>query len=188
MNGIIKTLTNKKMKTTILTTVTWKVLPSNDTFTENRLVEVNHLESLREDTILELATEATLNYFKSNHPNCEVSKITCSPTIVMSVPSNEKSISIKTGIELITEERKRQIEVEGFTTQYDSKYAKDELAKAALCYVTPSEIRKLDNSGDGTPENWPWKCCWKPSPKNRVRELVKAGALIAAEIDRLNNI
>ena len=31
-----------------------------------------------------------------------------------------------------------------------------------------------------TPEEW-----WKPTPKNRVRELVKAGALIAAEIDRL---
>jgi len=27
---------------------------------------------------------------------------------------------------------------------------------------------------------------WKPTPDDRVRELVKAGALIAAEIDRLN--
>lgn len=27
---------------------------------------------------------------------------------------------------------------------------------------------------------------WKPSPENRVKELVKAGALIAAEIDRIN--
>jgi hypothetical protein len=26
---------------------------------------------------------------------------------------------------------------------------------------------------------------WKPSPDDRFRELVKAGALIAAEIDRL---
>ena len=36
---------------------------------------------------------------------------------------------------------------------------------------------------------WPWDLEWfKPSPYDRIRELVKAGALIAAEIDRLQNI
>lgn len=77
------------MKKTILVNVTWKVLPSNDTFTEPRLVEICNVESLREDTILELATEATMNYFKSNHPNLEVVKITTAPTIITYVPSNE---------------------------------------------------------------------------------------------------
>ena len=33
---------------------------------------------------------------------------------------------------------------------------------------------------------WPWKeAWWKPTPEDRIRELVKAGALIVAEIDRL---
>ena len=33
---------------------------------------------------------------------------------------------------------------------------------------------------------WPWNLIWwKPTPNDRIRELVKAGALIAAEIDRL---
>jgi hypothetical protein len=33
---------------------------------------------------------------------------------------------------------------------------------------------------------WPFYCVqFKPSPDNRIRELEKAGALIAAEIDRL---
>jgi hypothetical protein len=39
---------------------------------------------------------------------------------------------------------------------------------------------------DGMPWLWPFAPeRWKPSPSNRIRELVKAGALIAAEIDRL---
>lgn len=29
---------------------------------------------------------------------------------------------------------------------------------------------------------------WKPSPENRIKELAKAGALIAAEIDRLQRL
>lgn len=44
-----------------------------------------------------------------------------------------------------------------------------------------------------TPRYWPWEPgWWKPGKGNsyadRVRELVKAGALIAAEIDRLQMV
>jgi hypothetical protein len=36
---------------------------------------------------------------------------------------------------------------------------------------------------------WPWdREWWKPTPNNRIRELAKAGALIAAEIDRLQRL
>lgn len=36
---------------------------------------------------------------------------------------------------------------------------------------------------------WPWdKSWWKPTPDDRIRELIKAGALIAAEIDRLQRL
>lgn len=39
---------------------------------------------------------------------------------------------------------------------------------------------------DGMPRRWPWsKGNWRPEPHDRIRELEKAGALIAAEIDRL---
>jgi len=46
----------------------------------------------------------------------------------------------------------------------------------------------LFTSGSGltTHRRWPWHPLqWKPTPKDRVRELVKAGALIVAEIERL---
>lgn len=96
----------------------------------------------------------------------------------------------KTGIELIAEERKRQIEIEGWTKEHDAEHTNEALAQAAVCYATPSALRGYAYDPvikARVPQLWPWdKKYWKPSPENRIKELVKAGALIAAEIDRLN--
>lgn len=89
---------------------------------------------------------------------------------------------MKTGIELIAEERRRQIEVEGWTVEYDKKeHVIGELALAASCYAIIPELRPAELP----PSPWPWIGAWKPTPNDRIRELQKAGALIAAEIDRL---
>lgn len=111
---------------------------------------------------------------------------------------------MKTGIELIAEERARGISVEGWTPEHDDEHQNGELAKAAVCYadfgcVTEKrEVFVQLARGLADPEsfapvladvpvNWPlapeW---WRPVPNDRIRELVKAGALIAAEIDRLD--
>lgn len=90
-----------------------------------------------------------------------------------------------TGAELIAQERQRQIDVEGFD---DDQWRTDEsLAMAAAAYATPSKSRDLVSFyGDSIPKNWPFKSkWWKPTPGDRIKELTKAGALIAAEIDRL---
>ena len=96
---------------------------------------------------------------------------------------------MKTGIELIAKERQRQIEVEGWTKEHDAKHTDDTLALAASCYAIPSVLRHYCYSPTRKaiiPVFWPWdKEYWKPCPQDRIRELVKAGALIAAEIDRL---
>lgn len=47
-----------------------------------------------------------------------------------------------TGVELIAEERKRQIEAEGWTPQHDAQHKADELAIAAACYALPQHKRK----------------------------------------------
>lgn len=92
---------------------------------------------------------------------------------------------MKTGIELITEERQRQIEVEGWTIEHDKQYIVGELSDAALCYAMRGYWRQRNMHV----QLWPWKeDYWKPTPENRIRELQKAGALIAAEIDRLNEL
>jgi len=100
----------------------------------------------------------------------------------------------KTGIELIAEERQRQIEKEGWSISHDAHHDKCELALAAAVYATPVNYREFktetinvyDEKVAEIPSMWPFEDSWyKPSPENRVKELVKAGALIAAEIDRL---
>lgn len=82
------------------------------------------------------------------------------------------------GAALITAERDRQITVEGWTPEHDDEHAHNELAFAAMSYLREA----LDM--DGIFE-WPWdRSWWRPSD-DPIRNLVKAGALIAAEIDRL---
>lgn len=98
---------------------------------------------------------------------------------------------MKSGIELIAEERKRQIEVEGWTDLHDDNHEMDELALAAASYALPSYARPSNqfHTARMEPQTWPWSGeYWKPSISDRVRELQKAGALIAAEIDRLNRL
>lgn len=93
-----------------------------------------------------------------------------------------------TGIEIITEERQRHFSVEGWTIERDQRYSNGELADAAICYaMDPKDREKYFK--DLFFRFWPWsRHWWKPTPDNRIRELAKAGALIASEIDRLQNL
>ena len=99
---------------------------------------------------------------------------------------------MKTGIEIIAAERERQITQEGWDAKHDKQHSDGELAMAAACYAFPKDII---NYRDRTAfvslkrfHLWPWENrWWKPTPNDRICELAKAGALIAAEIDRLLN-
>lgn len=92
---------------------------------------------------------------------------------------------MKTGIELIAEERKRQIDIEGWTAEHDDKHFMGELADAGACYAMREYWRHRIPIALIFPYSKEW---WKPTPDNRIRELQKAGALIAAEIDRLQRL
>lgn len=87
-------------------------------------------------------------------------------------------------IELIKQERERQITEEGYSWRHDDNESNHQLSDAAIVYACPAPLRyQLEHF-------WPWdKQYFKPDTsytrKGRIRELVKAGALIAAEIDRL---
>lgn len=80
-------------------------------------------------------------------------------------------------LQLIAMERERQRRGEGYSLRHDDDHCNDELARAAAVYAMPDDLRN-----EGMYPN-----CWtfKPSPDDRIRELVKAGALIVAEIERL---
>ena len=92
---------------------------------------------------------------------------------------------VSKGVELIAQERKRQLGELGYTRQEDEKYTESQLAFAAATYAIPDHLRQYSKATK-EPHFWPWNAeSFKPAP--RVVELRKAGALIAAEIDRLIN-
>lgn len=91
-----------------------------------------------------------------------------------------------TPMQEIHAERKRQIEVEGWTPKHDDEHDGGEMLIAATIYFqhaarkdTPLQIRE-----DGAPVGWPWDAKWW-KPKNDRRCLVIAGALCVAERDRI---
>lgn len=92
-----------------------------------------------------------------------------------------------TGIEMIAAERQRQIEVEGWTAEHDRQHTGGEIALAGAVYAL---WNALDETTHGEPHAelmaklWPWDPEWL-KPKGRLRNLTRAGALMAAEIDRI---
>ena len=98
------------------------------------------------------------------------------------------------GVAAIAAERQRQLDSEGWTSGHDGEHNAGSLPLAAACYAIPAMRRSSERSMgagvvitiDHKDTLWPWtEAWWKPSPDDRVRELAKAGALIAAEIDRI---
>ena len=79
-------------------------------------------------------------------------------------------------------ERQRQQSVEGWMPEHDDEHCNGELAMAAVCYI--NETGTVNRNGD-KPWGWPWDASWW-KPNARRRNLVKAGALILAEIERID--
>jgi hypothetical protein len=89
--------------------------------------------------------------------------------------------SVRNGVALIASERDRQVRSEGWTPEHDDEHENGELISAAVWYADNGCEFDL---GLRLPP-WPFEPeAWKASD-DRVGQLVKAGALIAAEIDRL---
>jgi hypothetical protein len=95
------------------------------------------------------------------------------------------------GIQLIVAERKRQVSQEGWSSKHDDRHRLQEMSRAALCYLESSITRgwlpQDRYEVEPAPPGWPWERKWW-KPKNKIRDLVRAGALIAAEIDRLQRL
>jgi hypothetical protein len=77
-------------------------------------------------------------------------------------------------------ERRRQVEAEGWHPDQDDDYEDGQLSVAAACYAMQGSSPNY-----GPPPDWPWdKEWWKPTDDRR--NLVKAGALILADIERID--
>jgi hypothetical protein len=83
----------------------------------------------------------------------------------------------------IVAERLRQQSKEGWTAEHDDEHAAGTLAQAAACYaVNASEFW---HRGYGGRPYWPFDDKWW-KPKDTRRDLVRAAALLVAEIERLD--
>lgn len=79
----------------------------------------------------------------------------------------------------VAAERQRQITAEGWTPEHDDEHENGQLAAAAACYALFANMQVT------TPAPWPWSLNWWKQSGQR-RDLVKAGALILAEIERID--
>ena len=94
-------------------------------------------------------------------------------------------------------ERVRQVTQEGWSTGNDDEHENREMARAAQCYLEHFIGRQwlVDSYKDGlaryqnepSTDCWPWDEKWW-KPKNPRRDLVRAAALIIAEIERLDRL
>lgn len=92
-------------------------------------------------------------------------------------------------------ERLRQINAEGYHTRYDDEHDERQLARAAFCYVqhyvarawlTECSSRSVASvyAKEKTHDEWPFDGDWKP--KTPRLDLVRAAALLIAEIERID--
>ena len=92
----------------------------------------------------------------------------------------EEFAASQNAIEEIYAERRRQVDSEGWTPEHDDDHRNGELADAAACYA-------LSDTGGSIGGLWPWDLSWF-KPRDRRRDLIRAAALIVAEIERLDRL
>jgi len=87
----------------------------------------------------------------------------------------------------VLSERERQISVEGWTPEHDDQHNDSSMSIAAACYAL-ADIPALEVQTVKLRDLWCWTG-WGPSwfkPKDRRRNLVRAAALLIAQIERLD--
>lgn len=100
------------------------------------------------------------------------------------------SISLTPAARDVLLERIRQVEEEGYDAQHDDEHVNDEIAAMAALFIMPEGARDWDATSTGygdtlaqamVPAQW-----YMPTFGDRRRDLVKGGALIQAEIERMD--
>lgn len=105
-------------------------------------------------------------------------------------PKAKHHVLVNTAAIDVLDERRRQIEAEGYGPEHDDEHVNDEIAALACFYAMPPGAREWDTSSTGyglrlgdaiLPHGWA-----SIEDGDRRSELVKAGALILAEIERMD--
>lgn len=96
-------------------------------------------------------------------------------------------------VQLMSDERLRQIEVEGWTPEHDDTHNEGSLADAAACYAATTKVYRHERLQEGSgvfnsfPLLWPWEPEYlKYDTKTEEDRLIVAGALIIARLDQIH--
>lgn len=100
-------------------------------------------------------------------------------------------VSLSAAARDVLAERLRQVEVEGWTPKHDDEHSTGAMAAAAACYALTASAAATQSRywiakrAEACRSLWPWASVWW-KPKDQRSDLVRAGALILAEIERLD--
>lgn len=122
----------------------------------------------------------------------------------MTDPKTQADVTVSDVLDEIRTERQRQVEVEGWTAEHDDDHIGGQLARAGAAYAiqgsTPHGAPEFYVTAKGSHAGthggtigsfsparlvWPWSFDWW-KPKGQRRNLIRAAALIVAEIERLD--
>lgn len=104
-----------------------------------------------------------------------------------------QAVPERLAIKDVINERQRQVNQEFYSIENDDEYKENELVRAAACYTnnvvsrgwTYSESDLETYQSEEAPDFWPWDLdFWKP--KSPRKDLVRAAALLIAEIERID--
>ncbi|YCH28995.1 hypothetical protein M1D48_12360 [Erwinia sp. D4-22] len=120
------------------------------------------------------------------------SRLDCALAAAAEAGKQRDAVLMNKAIQSVANERQRQHLVEGYTIGSDDSYTSSEMAGAAGCYARHVNGRAWifasnpdDYQSEPAPGSWPWdESYWKP--KSPRKDLVRAAALIIAEIERLD--
>ena len=170
-----------KMARAALSEQSASALPAAPSASQTRPTDALWDQTLRErDRYHEAADELAqaiaehLGVEIGEHSNCNCPWQNALEHIQSAAPSAGQEATDKV-LEEVAAERRRQIEVEGNAPEQDDGYTMAERVRAAVSYIK------------GFPEAWPWGAKWW-KPKDPRRDLIRAIALLTAEIERLDRV
>jgi hypothetical protein len=147
----------------------WKLVPVEST---------GAMDSAGQDALL----AGGLNAERHDAEACYLAMLAAAPVAPSSTDSAQAAVEeVRTDAARdVLAERRRQVEAEGWTLEGDDQYDGGELSLAAACYALAG-----DPPYASVPADWPWDYGWW-KPVDDRRNLVKAAALILADIERID--
>lgn len=158
----------------------WRTMSENDAIEHDRSGEGTHPEkSLAMTIVNQLFDRANVPVDLRQSINDE-----CDAFVLLVLRAYLHS-SNGSGIQAITQERREQIEKHGRSLINDIAINDEgQLAQCAKALIT---LPNQHCGGVDMPADWDDNICYKMSKKSYKERLIIAGALIAAEIDRINH-